>query len=148
MSVMLDLQENIAKVQSATGKLRHDLAADATREYFSVLDPIRAAGADDFEAAQARAYAVLRRELLSADSIGLICATVGDVASHGDAKSCVSTGGRGRLDESSVSLLALGFEGISRPLRIPEAVMMADTKALTLAVAGAAGAGGGLVVVG
>ena len=69
---MLELQENIAKAQSATAKLRRKVVDKAAREYFSVLDPIRKPGAGDFEAAGARAYAVLKQELLSAESIALI----------------------------------------------------------------------------
>jgi hypothetical protein len=140
---MLELQENIALVQSATAKLRRSLVDNAAREYFSTLDPIVAPGASDFEAAQARAYAVLKQELLSPDSIALIDGVVSGASSHD------FSGERGRsprLDDDSVSLLALGFDGISRPLRIPGPVMPAETKAVTLALVGAIGAIAGMLV--
>lgn len=123
---MLELQENITKARSATAKLRHKLADKAAREYFSVLDPIRSPGAGDFEAAGARAYAVLKQELLSADAIALV-------------------NGGARLDDDSVAAVALGFDGIARPARIPAPVMAAEAKTVTLAVAGAAGAVGGML---
>jgi hypothetical protein len=135
---MLDVQENIAKVQSATGKLRRDLAAGAVREYFAVLDPIHAPRGADFEAAQTRAYAVLKQGLLSADSIALID---GQVSPDPSGRKDRSPG----LDEDSVSLLALSFDGLSRPLRIPGPAGAAETKPFTLALAGAAGALTGMV---
>ncbi len=123
---MLELQENIAKAQTATGKLRRKVVDKAAREYFGVLDPIRKPGASDFEAAGVRAYVVLKQELLSAESMALI------------------SGGT-RLDEDAVAAVALGFDGIARPLRIPTPVTAAETKTVTLAFAAAAGAVGGML---
>jgi hypothetical protein len=123
---MLELQENIAKAQLATAKLRHKIVDKAAREYFGVLDPIRRPGAGDFEAAGDRAYAVLKQELLPAESIALV------------------SGGTG-LDDDGVAAVALGFDGIARPLRIPGPVMAAEAKTITLALAGAAGAVGGML---
>lgn len=123
---MLELQENIEKAQSATAKLRHKIVDKAARGYISTLDPIRSPGAGDFEAAAARAYAVLKRELLSAEPIALV------------------SGGTG-LDDDGVAAVALGFDGIARPLRIPGPVMAAEAKTITLALAGAAGAVGGML---
>lgn len=123
---MLELQENMAKAQLATAKLRHKLVDKAAREYFGVLDPIRRPGAGDFEAAGDRAYAVLKQELLSAEPIALV------------------SGGTG-LDDDGVAAVALGFDGIARPLRIPGPVMAAEAETITLALAGAAGAVGGML---
>ncbi len=110
----------------ATAKLRRKAVDKATREYFSVLDPIRKPGAGDFEAAGARANMVLKQELLSAESIALI--------------------NRGtKLDDDSVAAIALAFDGIGRPVRIPGPVMAAETKTITLAFAAAAGAVGGML---
>ena len=123
---MLELQENIAKAQTATARLRHKAVDKAAREYFSVLDPIRKPGASDFEAAGTRAYAAIKRELLSAEFIAL-------------------TNGGTELDDDGVAAVALGFDGIARPLRIPAPVMAAETKTITLAFAAAAGAVGGML---
>ncbi len=123
---MLELQENIAKAQSATAKLRHKVVSKAVREYFSVLDPIRKPGVSDFEAAAARAYTVLKQELLGTESVALI-------------------NGGARLDDDSVAAVALSFDGIARPVRIPAPVTAAETKTITLAVVAAAGAFGGMV---
>jgi len=149
---MLELQENIAKVRSATAKLRRKLVDDATAEYLSTLDPIRNPARGDFEAAEARAYAVLKQELLSTESIVLIDGEAGRASSRG-----LSVGGgfgqdRGdakasaRLDDHSVSLLALSFDGISQPVRIPGPVVTAETRTIPLALAGAVGAVAGMVI--
>lgn len=125
--IMLELQENITKVQSATKGLRRDLVDKATAEYFNTLDLVGSPSAGDFEAAEARAYVVLKQELLSPDSVTLI---------NGGAK----------LDQDSLALLALGFDAITRPLRIPGPVTTAETKSVTLALAGAGGAVGGMLL--
>jgi len=122
---MLELQENIAKAQSATVKLRRKVVDKTTREYFIALDPIRRPVAGDFEAAGAHAYAVLKQELLAAEPIALV------------------TGAK--LDDDSVATAALGFDGIARPLRIPGPTVVAETKTITLALAAAAGAFGGML---
>jgi hypothetical protein len=124
---MLDLQENVAKVLSATTDLRSRLVDDAVREYFGTLDVLGSPGRSDFEAAEARAYAVLKRDLLAPDAITLIA-------------------GGTKLDDDSASLLALGFEGLSRPLRIPGPTTGAETKAITPAIAAAIGAVAGMLL--
>jgi hypothetical protein len=123
---MLELQENIARARSATAKLRRKVVDKAAREYFIALDPIRSPGAGDFEAAGARAYAAIKQDLLSAESIALI-------------------DGGTTLDDDSVAAVALGFDGIARPARIPGPVITAETKTITLALAAAAGAVGGML---
>jgi len=139
---MLKLQENIAKAQTATAKLRRKAVDKAAREYFSVLDPIRKPGAGDFEAAGARAYAVLKQELLSAEFIALVDGQAGRASSH---DSPDERGHSPHLDNNAVAAVALGFDGIARPVRIPAPVMAAETKTVTLALAGAAGAVGGML---
>jgi hypothetical protein len=123
--VMLELQENIAKAQSATARLRRKVVDKAVREYFLSLDPIRRPGAGDFEAAGARAYAAVKQELLSAESVALIGGTA--------------------LDDDSVAMVALAFDGIARPVRIPGPAVTAETKTTTLSLAAAAGAVGGML---
>jgi hypothetical protein len=124
---MLELQENIAKVQAATAKLRRNLVDHATREYFSTLDLVTAPAPSDFEAAQARANTVLRRELLAGDAVALI-------------------NGGTKLDDDSVALVALGFDAIARPLRTPGPAVATGTKSVTLALAGAIGATVGILM--
>jgi hypothetical protein len=126
---MLELQENIAKVQSATVALRRRLVEHATREYFATLDLAGSPTASDFEAAQTRANVVLRQELLSPDAAALI-------------------NGGTKLSDDSLALLALSFEALAGPVRIPGPAPGARTKGLTLALAGAAGAVGGMFTLG
>jgi len=120
-SFMLELQENITKVQAETVRLRRDLVDHATREYFELLNPISSPTAGDFEAAQARAHVVLKQELLADNAVA-------------------SINGGSKLDEDSLALLSLSFSTIARPLRICGPTMTADPKSITLALAGAAGA--------
>jgi len=123
---MLELQENITKVLAQTGKLRRHLVEQATREYFATLDLAGSPGAGDFEAAQARAQAVLKQELLAEPAMTQI-------------------NGGDKLDEDSLALLSLSFSTIARPLRIPEPAATAAAKSITLALAGAVGAFAGMV---
>ncbi len=123
---MLELQENITKIQAATVALRRSLVNETTRAYFSTLDMVGAPTPADFEAAQARANAVLKQELLAADTIALI------------------NGGK-RLSDDRLALLALTFDTIARPLRIPAPLVAARAKGITLALAGAGGAALGML---
>ena len=136
---MLELQENIAKAQSATVKLCRKAVDRAVREYFSALEPIRNPGASDFEAAGARAQAVLKEELLSAQFIGPISGGAGSRLRGNDV-----TSAKVGVDENDLALVALGFDTIAPPLRIPGPVSITEAKTLTLALAGAAGAVGGM----
>jgi hypothetical protein len=122
---MLELQENIAKARSATVKPCRKAVDRAVREYFSALEPIRNPSVGDFEAAAARAQAVLKEEMLAAPFISLVSGT-------------------SNLDESEMARVALQFEALARPLRIPGPAALTESKTLTLAVAGAAGAVGGM----
>ncbi len=122
---MLELQGNIAKAQAATAGLRRGLVDQAVKEYFGVVDLVRSPAAGDFRAAEARAHAILKQEILSADALALI---------NGGAK----------LEEGDVALVALSFDGIAPPLQIPGPAAIAEPKTLMLAAAGAAGAAGGM----
>lgn len=124
---MLELQENIVKVQSATESLRRAVVDDAVREYFVTLDLIGSPSAGDFEAAESRANAVLKQELLAPKAVALV-------------------NGGTPLDEDGVALIALGFETIARPLRVPGPVAGSEAKPMTLALAGAGGAIGGMML--
>ncbi|MGE5295453.1 MAG: hypothetical protein ACM3VT_11550, partial [Solirubrobacterales bacterium] len=118
---MLELQENIAKAQSATTSLRGDLVDNVVREYFVTLDLIGSPRAGDFTAAESRANAVLREELLSANAIALV-------------------NGGTPLDDDGVAFVALSFDSIARPLRTPGPTTGTEAKPVTLALAGAGGA--------
>jgi len=122
---MLELQGNIAKAQAATAGLCRGLVDQAAQEYFRVLDLVRTPAAGDFQAAEARAHMVLKQEILSAEVLTPINAGI-------------------KLEERDLALIALGFEGIAPPLQIPGPPVIAEPKTLTLALAGAAGAAGGL----
>lgn len=123
---MLELQQNITRVQSATAKLRDSLVEEATREYFTTLDVLGSPSTSDFEAAQERARVVLKQELLSARAVTKIADGV-------------------ELDEEILAELAIGFDAISRPLRVPRPTVSAEAKPMTLALAGAGGAFGGML---
>jgi hypothetical protein len=136
---MLELQENIAKALSGTVKLRRQAVERAVREYFDALAPIRHPRAGDFEAAGARAQAVLKEELLAARFINLICAGA-EARLRG--KDAASVGAE--VGESELALVAVSFETIAQPVRIPGPPALTEPKTFTLAVAGAAGAVGGM----
>jgi hypothetical protein len=124
---MLELQEHIAKVQSATAGLRRRLVDRATEEYFRTLDLVGGPAASDFEAAQARANATLRQKLLASDAVAQI-------------------NGGTKLDDDGLALVALGFDAIARPLRTPGPAATTGTKSVTLALAAAIGAVVGILV--
>jgi hypothetical protein len=124
---MLELQENITKIQSAAVGLRRSVVNETTRAYFSTLDVVGAPTRSDFEAAQTRAHAVLKQELLAPDAVALI-------------------NGGTSLGDDRLALLALTFDAIARPLRIPAPTVTARARSITLALAGAAGAAGGMAV--
>jgi hypothetical protein len=123
---MLEFQDNIAKAQAATVGLRHELAEEAAREYFRTLDPITSPAAGDFTAAEARACMVLKQQLLSHDALSAI-------------------DGGAKLDENAAALVALSFDAVSRPLRIPGPTAARETKTFTLALAAAVGAVAGML---
>ena len=122
---MLELQGNIAKAQAATVGLRRGLVDNAEKEYFSVVDLVRSPAAGDFQAAEARADAVLKQEILSAATLALL-------------------NGGAQLQESDLALVALSFDAIAPSLQIPGPTAPAEPKTLLLALAGAAGAVGGM----
>jgi hypothetical protein len=122
---MLELQANIAKAQTMTVGLRRSLVEEATKEYLAVVDRVTSPAAVDFQAAEARAFAVLKHEILAADTVTRV-------------------NGGSRLDESELAVVALSFEAIAPPLRIPGPAAIAEPKTLTLAVAAAAGAVAGM----
>jgi len=124
---MLELQQNITKIQSATTELRRHLIDEATGDYFTTLDVLGSPAASDFEAAQERARLVLKQELLSPEAVTQI-------------------NGGTSLDEESLAQLAISFETIARPLRVPSPTMSAEAKPVTLALAGAGGALGGMLL--
>src|SRR3974390_2061442 len=111
---MLELQENIAKALAATVKLRRQAVERAAREYFDALAPIRTPRASDFDAARARAQAVLKEELLSARFINLIRA-----GAEARLRGNEAGAARAEVQESELALVAVNFETIAQPVRIP-----------------------------
>jgi len=124
---MLDLQEKITGAQSVTAPMRRELAERATKEYFEALRVTKDPGPGDFEAAQARAHAVLKQELLTATSVSTI-------------------DGRARFEARDVAHLALGFETIARAPQIPRLLAVPETNATTSALAAVAGAVAGMLI--
>jgi hypothetical protein len=122
---MLELQGNIVKAQAATVALRRGLVDQGVREYLAVLDRVTNPTAIDFQAAEARARAVLKQEILGPDAVARV-------------------NGGTRLNESELAVVALSFEAIAPPVRIPGPAAITEPKTLTLAVAAAAGAVGGM----
>jgi hypothetical protein len=122
---MLELQERISQAQAATGGLRGASVDVAVREYFKTLSLAGAPLAADFDAAQARAAAVVKQELLSGASVATIS-------------------GGAELDAQGLAQLALSFDAIARPPQIPHPVVRAEPKTMTLAFAGLLGALGGM----
>jgi hypothetical protein len=137
---MLELQDNIAKAQSATAGLRRNLVDHATKEYFGVLGLVGSPVAADFQAAEARANAILKKDLLSDSAIARIGGGANSRLRGNDV-----TPAKAGVDESTVARIALSFDAISRPLRIPEPVAMRETKTITLALAAAVGAVAGML---
>lgn len=123
---MLELQERISKAQADTAQWRRDWVDTATGEYFETLSLTGAPSADDFDAAQSRAAAVVKQALLSGPSLAAI-------------------NGGTELDAEDLAHLALSFEAIARSPKIPRLVLRAETRTVALAVAGLLGALGGML---
>ena len=124
---MLELQENITKIQSSTAAVRRNLIKEATREYFDALDPIGSPAPGDFEAAGDRAYAILRHRLLTPSAVALM-------------------NGGTELDDDAMALLTLSFDTIARPLRRPAPLLRAETRSVGLGLSAAVGAVVGMLV--
>lgn len=122
---MLKLQERISEAQAATTRLRRAWVDVTVREYFETLSLASAPSAGDFDAAQARATAVVKQELLSSASVATI-------------------NGGTELNAKELAQLALSFDGLARPPQVPRPVIQAETKTITLALAGLIGALGGM----
>jgi hypothetical protein len=122
---MLELQERISQAQAATARLRRAWVDAAVREYSEALSLAGAPSADHFDAAQARATAVVKQELLSGASVATI-------------------NGGTELNAKELAQLALSFDGIARSPQVPRPVLRAETKTITLALAGMVGTLGGM----
>ncbi|UCF15202.1 MAG: hypothetical protein JSW59_17490 [Phycisphaerales bacterium] len=124
---MLDVKEKILEAYAGTEKLRHVLAANATDEYFVALDASNSLDQAQLDIARAAARSVLKKELLSPARISAIsCGTV--------------------TDERSAAAIALIFDSVAKPLRIPEPAMHAGTRAFGLALSAMIGAIVGMVI--
>jgi hypothetical protein len=124
---MLELQQNLAKVRSTTEGLRRSLVEEVTREYLTAIDVLGAPSRSDVDAARDRARLTLRQRLLSSKAVALI-------------------DGGTALAEEDLAQLAIAFESIVKPLWIPEPTTSTEAKPVTLALAGAGGALGGMLL--
>lgn len=118
---MLELQEEIAKAYAATKALRRDLTKAAYDAYFRTLGTAGSSGGGDFDAAGAKAQSVVKGGLLTANALEIV------------------SGGR-EFDEKAVAGLALAFDAVALPLRIPHPPITRDPKILSLALAAVIGA--------
>lgn len=123
---MLDIQEEISKAREGTSGLRRETIRTAVKEYFRTLGTGRLAASADFDAARDRAMGVLKADLFRAETLAVVA------------------GGR-RLDDRAVAGLALTFDAIAKPLKIPHPPVVREPKVYTLALAALAGAAVGML---
>lgn len=124
---MLDLKEKILKACARTEKLRRDLLDNATKEYFETLGASGCPTAGDFDVAETRTRSLLKRELLSSTWL-----------------SAISDGSV--IDGRSIATMALTFDSIASPLRIPKPSRHVKPKAYSVALSALAGAVVGMIL--
>jgi hypothetical protein len=124
---MVDLREKILKAYAGTERLRRDLLNNATREYFETLGSDSCPADSDFDVAQARVRSLLKKELLSSTWL-----------------SAIDDGALS--DEHSIAAMALTFDSISSPLRIPKPAKHIEPKAFSIALSALAGAVIGIIL--
>jgi hypothetical protein len=124
---MLDLKEKILKACARTEKLRQDLLDDAIKEYFETSGASGCPTAGDFDVAQTRTRSLLKRELLSSTWL-----------------SAISDGSV--IDDRSIATMALTFDSIASPLRIPKPSRHAEPKAYSVALGALVGAVAGMIL--
>jgi hypothetical protein len=124
---MLDLKEKILKACARTEKLRRDLLDDATKEYFETSGASGCPAAGDFDIAETRTRSLLKRELLSSTWL-----------------SAISDGSV--IDDRSIATMALTFDSIASPLRIPKPSGHVEPKAYSVALSALAGAVAGMIL--
>jgi hypothetical protein len=124
---MADLKETILNAYTRTERLRRELLNKATSAYFETLGGSRSPASGDFEDAQTRARSVLKRELLNSRWLSLIS-------------------DEPVVDEGSIASMALTFDSIASPLRIPKPPQAREPKAYGVALGALAGAVIGMVI--
>ncbi len=124
---MLDLKEKILKACARTEKLRRDLLDIATKEYFETSGASGCPTAGDFDVAETRTRSLLKRELLSSTWL-----------------SAISDGSV--IDDRSIATMALTFDSIASPLRIPKPSRHVEPKAYSVALSALAGAVVGMIL--
>ena len=124
---MLDLKEKILKACALTEKLRRDLLDNATKEYFETSGASVCPTAGDFDVAETRTRSLLKRELLSSTWL-----------------SAISDGSM--IDDHSIATMALTFDSIASPLRIPIPSRHLEPKAYSVALSALAGAVAGMIL--
>jgi hypothetical protein len=124
---MLDLKEKILNAYTRTEKLRRELLNNATNAYFETLGTGSCPAAGDFDGAETRARSLLKREILSSTWLSVI---------SDDSV----------IDEGSIASMALTFDSIASPLRIPKPPKAGEPKAYGVALSALAGAVIGMVL--
>ncbi|MHC4353491.1 MAG: hypothetical protein ACYS0H_12340, partial [Planctomycetota bacterium] len=124
---MRDLKEKILEAYDGTEKLRRELVAGATDEYFVSLDAGGSPEQAQLDIARAAARSLLKKELLSPAWISVISGgTVGD--------------------ERSTAAIALTFDSVAKPLEIPAPARHIEPRAYGLALSAMIGAILGMVI--
>lgn len=124
---MLNVKERILEAYAGTGKLRCELATNATDEYFAALDAGGSPNEAQFDIARTAAQSLLKKELLSPASISAV------------------SGGT-ITDERSTASVALTFDSVAKPLQIPEPPIHRGPGAFALALSAVIGATLGMVI--
>ena len=124
---MLDAKEKILEAYAGTEKLRRELAANATAEYFVALEAGSSPDEAQLDIAKAAARSLLKKELLSPARISVI---------SGGAVS----------DERSTAAIALTFDSVAKPLEIPAPARHIEPRAYGLALSAMIGAILGMVI--
>jgi len=124
---MIDLKDKILKAYARTGKLRRELLDNATKEYFETSGLSGSPASGDFDVAQTRTRSLLKRELFSSTWI-----------------SAISDGSV--IDDRSIAAMALTFDSIASPLRIPKPSTRAEPKNYSIALGALLGAVVGMLL--
>jgi hypothetical protein len=124
---MVDLKEKILKAYAGTEKLRRELLDNATKEYFGTLNSGNCPTESDFDVAEASSMSLLKKELLSSTWLSAI-------------------GDGSMIDDRSIATMALTFDLIARPLRIPKPFKYVEPKTCSVALSALIGAVIGMIL--
>ena len=124
---MLDAKEKILEAYAGTGKFRDDLVRRATDQYFAALDAGGSPDTSQFDVARTAAQSLLKKDLLSPASISAVS-------------------GGAVTDERAAAAIALTFDSVAKPLRIPEPAVQTGAGSFGLALSAIIGAVLGMVI--